>query len=110
MMCVFYRRTGTFCYKRTGRFVFWHIFYDALVQFLSTAPGGFSVGVVFYNALAWTSCEAPVLYYIMTHRDCVYRVHGVWCANDFLGAPGRVLTTKAPIAKHSQNPSPANLL
>ena len=83
-MRVVFRRTGTVCYKRTGRFVFWRVFYDALVRFLSNAPGGFGVGVVFYNAPTQTSCEAPMLYYIMTHRAGVYGVHGVWCANDFV--------------------------
>ena len=83
-MCVVYRRTGTICYKRTSWFVFWRIFYDASVQFLSTALGGFGVGIVFYNASARMSCEALVLYYIMTHWADVYRVHGVMCANDFV--------------------------
>ena len=80
-MLIVYRRTSTFWYKHTGRFVFCRIFYDAPVRFLSIALGGFGVGVVFYNAPMRMSCEALVLYYIMTHRVGVYGVHGVWCAN-----------------------------
>ena len=83
-MCIIYRHIDTICYKHTSHFVFWRVFYDAPVRFLSTAPGGFGVGIMFYNAPAQTSCEAPVLYYIMMHRAGVYEVHGVRCANDFV--------------------------
>ena len=82
-MRIVYKCTGTVFYKRTSRFVFSRIFYDAPVRFLSTALGGFGVGILFYNAPVRTSCEAPMLYYIMTHRAGVNRVHGVQCANDF---------------------------
>ena len=77
--------------------MFWHIFYDALVQFLSTAPGSFGVGVEFYSATVRKSCGAPVLYYIMMHQAGVYGVHGVRCANVF------VATGAFGIAKHQRD-------
>ena len=86
-MRVVYRHTGTVFYKRTSRFEFWCVFYVAPVRFSSTALGGFGVDVVFYNSPARTSYEASIVYYIMTHWACVYRVYGVQCAND-LGHTG----------------------
>ena len=62
-------------------FSFGAVYYDALVRFLNTAPGGFYFGVVFYDAPARKSCETPVLYSNRMHRAGVYRAHGVWCAN-----------------------------
>ena len=64
-----------------GSFSFGAVFYDALVQFLNITPGDFCFGAAFHDAPVWKSCEALVLYSNTRHRAGVYGVHGVWCAN-----------------------------
>ena len=86
------------------------------VRLLDTAPSGFCFGALFYEALVWKSCKAPMHYSNMTHRESVYEAHGVRCANvlctpvlSLVERTGAVYDDKRTRRKKSGKPPPANL-